>query len=83
MSVVLPEPVVPTMPTMSPGSIVRLMSLSVFLVRSNEKFTFLNSILPSTLSSFSPLPSGTSGSASRMSKTRSTAASACWYESFR
>ena len=74
-SVDLPAPVVPTMPTMSPGSMVRLMSERVILVRSNEKLTFLNSILPRMAGQL-PFPVSASSSASRMSSTRSAEDSA-------
>ena len=78
MSVDLPLPVVPTMPTMSPGSIVTLTSESTFLVRSNEKLTLRNSMRPRMTSGFSPSSADCSGSASRMSRMRSAAASALW-----
>ena len=55
------------MPTTSPGSITRLIFERTFFERSKEKLTFLNSILPSILSSSLPLPKSCSGSASRIS----------------
>ena len=76
MRVDLPEPVVPTMPTTSPGSMTKFMSLSTFFERSNEKLTFLNSMRPSIFSSSLPAPKSCSGSALTISMTFSAEAMA-------
>ena len=77
-----PLPVVPTIPTMSPGSIVTLTSESTFFVRSNEKLTFPELYAASYDLGLFAFKRRLLGSASRMSSIRS-AASALWYESER
>ena len=83
MSVLFPEPVVPTIPTTSPGSMVRLTFERTFLERSKEKLTFLNSILPSMRSGMFPLPKSCSGSASSMSRIFSALARVLRYVSLK